>query len=72
MTTAEVLEQIKYLSNTERLEVIEVATRLIREDLSPPGENDQEDPILRVAGCLSGPPLSASEIEDELYGEAGS
>ncbi|MFB6272481.1 MAG: DUF2281 domain-containing protein [Salinibacter sp.] len=27
-----------------------------------------EDPILRVAGCLSGPPLTAEEIEDELYG----
>jgi hypothetical protein len=28
-----------------------------------------EDPILRVAGCLSGSPLSAEEIEKELYGE---
>jgi hypothetical protein len=29
-----------------------------------------EDPILKVAGCLSGPPLSGSEIEEELYGRA--
>lgn len=27
-----------------------------------------EDPVLQVAGCLSGMPLSATEIEDELYG----
>ena len=28
-----------------------------------------EDPILHVAGCLSGSPLSARDIEEELYGE---
>ncbi len=28
-----------------------------------------EDPVLEVAGCLSGNPLSAEEIEKELYGE---
>ena len=28
-----------------------------------------EDPILRVAGCLSGSPLSTEEIEEELYGK---
>ena len=32
-------------------------------------ERDGEDPILKVAGCLSGSPLSAEEIERELYGE---
>lgn len=35
MRTIELSEQLKQLSNTERLEVIELATRLIREDLSP-------------------------------------
>ncbi len=30
---------------------------------------DGEDPVLRVAGCLSGSPLSAEEIEQELYGK---
>jgi hypothetical protein len=34
MSTAELVEQLKYLSNPERLAVIEAATRLIREDLS--------------------------------------
>jgi hypothetical protein len=35
-------------------------------------EKDGEDPILQVAGCLSGEPLSAAAIERELYGEASS
>ena len=29
-----------------------------------------EDPILNVTGCLSGSPLTGSEIEEELYGRA--
>ena len=32
-------------------------------------EKGERDPILEVAGCLSGKPLSAAEIEEELYGE---
>ena len=32
-------------------------------------ERGDEDSILEVAGCLSGSPLSAGEIEEELYGE---
>lgn len=32
-------------------------------------EKSGEDPILRVAGSLSGSPLSAEEIAKELYGE---
>ena len=31
-------------------------------------KSEVEDPILKVAGCLSGTPLSGSEIEEELYG----
>lgn len=30
----------------------------------------QEEPVLTVAGILSGTPLSAEEIERELYGDA--
>jgi hypothetical protein len=30
---------------------------------------ENEDPILRVAGCLSGNALSVGEIEEELYGK---
>ena len=33
-------------------------------------KSEVEDPILKVAGCLSGTPLSGSEIEEELYGRA--
>lgn len=32
-------------------------------------EKNGEDPVLKVAGCLSGRPLSVEEIERELYGE---
>lgn len=32
-------------------------------------EAGNHDSILKVAGCLSGSPLSAEEIEEELYGE---
>lgn len=32
-------------------------------------EKGDGDSILEVAGCLSGNPLSAAEIEEELYGE---
>ena len=28
-----------------------------------------EDPILKVAGILSGEPISAKEIDEELYGK---
>ena len=31
-------------------------------------EEKTEDPILNVAGILSGEPLSAKEIDEELYG----
>lgn len=33
-------------------------------------KEEDEDPILRVAGCLSGSALSAKEVEEELYGSA--
>ena len=70
MGTNEVVEHLKHLSNADRLAVIEAATRLIREDLSSEAANGAgEDPILQVAGCLSGEPLTAPEIEKQLYGE---
>lgn len=30
--------------------------------------DNQEDPVLNVLGCLSGEPLTARKIEEELYG----
>jgi len=32
-------------------------------------EQKDEDPILRVVGCLSGEPLSTETIDEELYGK---
>jgi hypothetical protein len=72
MSTAELLEELKRLSNAERLAVIEAAKRLVRAE-SPKGKGPAErdnDAILEVAGCLSGEPLTAAQIEAELYGEA--
>ncbi|MCX5727168.1 MAG: DUF2281 domain-containing protein [Candidatus Saganbacteria bacterium] len=31
-------------------------------------KEETEDPILNVAGCLSGKPLTAKEVEEDLYG----
>jgi hypothetical protein len=66
MSASEIVEELKHLNNAELLAVIEAANRLIRQDMS--GLSD-EDPMLRVAGCLSGKPISATEIEKELYGD---
>jgi hypothetical protein len=75
MIAEEVLDRLKRMSNPERLEVIQVASRLIGEDLrsresgistTPPDPG--ESPILRVAGCLSGEAMTADEIEEVLYG----
>lgn len=46
MSTAQMLEQLRHLSNPERLELIEAATRLIRDDLvshstSPQSERER-------------------------------
>ncbi len=32
-------------------------------------EEEGDDPILKVVGCLSGDPFTAKEIEEELYGK---
>ena len=44
MSTAELLEQLNHLSDSERLEVIETATRLIRKNLidTAPAAMDEE------------------------------
>ncbi len=70
MTIAEILESLKHLSNSDRLAVIETAAWLVREELAGLTHNtDYDDPVLRNAGSLSGHPLSALSIDDELYGE---
>ena len=72
MGTAELLEELKRLTNAERLAIIEAAKFLVRAE-SQRGKSaaeQEDDAILEVAGCLSGEPLTAAQIEAELYGEA--
>ena len=50
MTNSEIIDQLKQLTTSERLTVIEAATRLIREDLSQPEANEKaEDEQLALA-----------------------
>jgi hypothetical protein len=67
--TAELLKQLKTMTNSERFEVIEEASRLIRAELFPVTSNGADDPILRIAGSLSGEPLTSREIDEILYGK---
>jgi hypothetical protein len=48
MSSSKVMEQLKELSNTERLAVIETATRLIREDLSTRAAKSKADEDRRL------------------------
>ena len=74
METPQVLKQ-KVLVGLERLprpkllEVLDFVDFLEARSRSAVQKSDAEDPILRVAGSLSGKPLSADQIEKELYGE---
>jgi hypothetical protein len=69
MDTAKLLKQLEKMTNEERLVVIEEASRLIREELCSANGKEEEDPIFKVAGCLSGQPLASSEIDEILYGK---
>jgi hypothetical protein len=70
MKPEKIVDQIKKLSNPERLAVIEAATRLVREDLAGVnGSANADDPILRVFGSLSFEPISSKEIDEVLYGD---
>lgn len=53
MSTADLVEQLKQLSNSERLEVIEVATRLVRANLTPgtPALRSEQEKRLREAAA---------------------
>lgn len=74
MTRNEIVDHLRSLSNADRLFVIEVASKLLREDLarestlrdSIPSSGD--DPILRVAGTLEGKCPTSREIDSSVYG----
>lgn len=50
-TTAQLAEELRQMSNTERLEVIEVATRLVRDNLTSgmPEPRTERDRRMRAA-----------------------
>ena len=43
MSAAEVVDHLRALTNDERLVVIEAATKLIRDDLPPPGDVSRQE-----------------------------
>jgi hypothetical protein len=53
MSTTQLVEELKRLSNAERLEVIEAATRLVREDIGPSAARarDDKDERMRAAAA---------------------
>lgn len=59
----QLLERILDLPESHIREVIDFV------DFLTPCEPGEENPLLRVAGCLSGNSLSAEDIEQELYGD---
>ena len=59
----QLLEKVTDLSEARLQEVLDFI------DFLRPREQKDEDPILRVVGCLSGEPLSTETIDEELYGK---
>lgn len=50
-------------------EQLEQVLDWVRELKAPPASTVQDDPLLRIAGCLSGEPLSSRQMDEELYGK---
>ena len=70
MSAAEIVEQLKTLSDNELQTVIQEAGRIRWEVASARGIFDpDDDPILRMAGSLSGDPISSDEIDRIVYGD---
>ena len=67
--TQKVVAGLERLPGPEILEVLDFVDFLAARSRSAVQKPDAEDPILRVAGCLSGIPLSAVQIEKELSGK---
>lgn len=68
MGETEVLRR-KLMENVADLREVRLQEVLDFIDFLRTRERGDEDSILEVAGCLSGSPLSAAEIEEGLYGE---
>lgn len=69
----QLFEDIQSLPPEKKAEVIDFVKRLKDAQSNQQSEEDinlEDDPILQVVGCISGPPISTSkEIDKELYGE---
>ncbi len=59
----QLLEKVTDLSEARLQEVLDFI------DFLQLRERQGEDPVLRVAGSLSGSPLSGEAIDEELYGK---
>lgn len=57
-----IIEKIADMPNYKLQEIIDFI------DFLRSKRQENEDSILRVAGCLSGVALTAKDIEEELYG----
>lgn len=64
MTNSEIIDQLKQLTTSERLAVIEAATQLIREDLSLPqaSESSEDEQLAQAAEAL----LEDYQLDPEL------
>ena len=58
-----IVEKLKYLPESNLRQVLSFVEFLMWK------ATDQDEPLLSVAGVLSGKMLSAEEIEEELYGD---
>ncbi len=60
-----IVEKLEYLPESNLRQVLSFVEFLTGR------ATDQDEPLLCVAGVLSGKMLSAKEIEEELYGDRG-
>lgn len=67
-----IIEEIEHLPGYSLQEVLDFVAYLKAKERPRPERATEEDPILKVAGCLSGEPITPAEIEEDLYGEGSS
>ncbi|MDY7012634.1 MAG: DUF2281 domain-containing protein [Cyanobacteriota bacterium] len=60
-------EKLAYLPNTDLYEVLDFVDALVQRQLKRQNEQSSEQPLLAIAGVLSGTPLTSEEIDRELY-----
>lgn len=58
-----IFEKLDQLPEPELREIMDFVNFILQK------VQQREEPVLQVAGILSGEPISAKDIEQELYGE---